>query len=295
MKKKSYFAFIFLLLCGLFLSLQARAEESPWQWELSLQDAADPSVMNLPTALYVDKSVERYYVVDSGNNRLLAYNRKGDFLNAFSARNNLHVPFDLIREPGLLWIVEKGQNTLTKIELKKKKITPKTISDRGEVVFPDRLAMEKETLYLLDKAKGNILALDKNVNVVRRYSCKNCDSGFVDFKIKKDRIWALEQQEKAVYVFTLDGKQETKIKLAPDEIDFPRSLAIDDNDLLYILDRHKGTVAIFDVNGAFKYSFLKKGQARGQLYYPIEISFDPWGRLCVVDEGNGRVQIFKHK
>jgi hypothetical protein len=37
------------------------------------------------------------------------------------------------------------------------------------------------------------------------------------------------------------------------------------------------------------------GRAREQLYYPVELKFDPWGRLFVVEEGNGRIQVFKGK
>jgi sugar lactone lactonase YvrE len=286
---------MFFLIYGVS-SLSARAGESPWQWAMTLQETADPlNVMNSATALYIDKDVARYYVVDAGKNRLLSYNREGKFLSEFSARNNLMTPYDMIREPGILWIVEKGRNSVTKIDLQKKKIVPHTISDQGSTVYPDRLEIDRNTLYLLNKAKGNILALDNNLKVLHRYNCDDCDAGFVDFKIKDNRIWALEQKEKAVYVFSMDGKQEEKIQLQPEKIDFARSLAVGENDLLYILDRHKASIAIFGMNGEFKYSFLKEGQARGQLYYPIEIKFDPWGRLCVVEEGNGRVQIFLHK
>ena len=76
---------------------------------------------------------------------------------------------------------------------------------------------------------------------------------------------------------------------------FPRSLAVDKNNFLYILDRHKGKVVVYDSSGNYKYNFLEAGEARGHLYYPIELKFDPWGQLCVVEEGNGRVQVFSKK
>ena len=98
-----------------------------------------------------------------------------------------------------------------------------------------------------------------------------------------------------MYQFSLNGTMEAKVKLDPSVIDFPTSLALDDSGLLYILDRHQGTIAVFDNNGRFKYNFLEAGESRGKIYYPIEIEFDPWGRLCVVEEGNGRVQIFLHR
>jgi sugar lactone lactonase YvrE len=294
MKKTSYFASMLFMMIGLVFSLPANAAIS-WEWDLTLQEVPDRGVMNLPTALYIDEELERYYVVDSGNNRLLSYSFAGEFLSGFTAGNQLQTPFDMIREEGVVWVVEKGRNSLTRIDLKAKKITPKTLSDQGQTVFPDRLDIEKNTLYLLDKAKGKILALDKNLEISKRYVCNDCESGFVDFKIKNNKIWALEQQEKAVYVFAMNGTLKKKIELQSDEIDFPRSLAIDDNELIFILDRHKSVVAIFDEQGDYKYSFLDGGQARGQIYYPIEIKFDPRGRLCVVEEGNGRIQVFVQK
>jgi 6-phosphogluconolactonase (cycloisomerase 2 family) len=117
----------------------------------------------------------------------------------------------------------------------------------------------------------------------------------VDFAIKNIELYALEQKDRMVYVFSLEGNLLKKIKLQKTDMSFPRSLAIDESGYIYILDRHAGEIVVFSSNGQFKYSFLEPGQARGQLYYPIEIKFDPWGRLCVVEEGNGRVQVFTHR
>jgi DNA-binding beta-propeller fold protein YncE len=234
-------------------------------------------------------------VVDGGNNRLLSYDRNGEFLSAFTANNSLETPFDLVREPGFLWVVEKGKNSLTVVDLKAQKVTPNTLTHKGREVYPDRLAHNKNSLFLLDKASGSILALDRNLEITGSFSCEDCEGGFVDFKIKKNKLWALEQEGKAVYRFSLNGTRETKISLEKDTIGFPRSLAVADNDFLYVLDRHQGKIAVFDTGGNFKYNFLEAGESRGKLYYPIEIHLDPWGKLCVVEEGNGRVQVFRQR
>ena len=63
-------------------------------------------------------------------------------------------------------------------------------------------------------------------------------------------------------------------------------------DTFFILDRHQNRVVVFSRDGRFLYSFLELGQNSGQLYFPRQLRFDPWGQLCVVDEGNGRVEIF---
>jgi 6-phosphogluconolactonase (cycloisomerase 2 family) len=75
-------------------------------------------------------------------------------------------------------------------------------------------------------------------------------------------------------------------------VDFPVSLAVGPADSFYILDRHQNNIVVFSRDGQFQYSFLEFGQGPNQLYFPRQLRFDPWGRLCVVDEGNGRVEIF---
>jgi len=293
--KKSFLALLTFVTIFAGLGTHVANASSQWIWDITMQKVNPDGKMHLPTAIYSDMDAGRYYVIDGGNNRILSYDRQGEFLKAFTADNSLLKPFDLVREPGRLWVVEKGRNSLTEIDLKGQKITPHSITLKGRSVFPDRLANYSGSLYLLDKASGAILALDREMQVKKTYSCDDCDKGFVDFKIKNDKVWALEQDSNSVYRFSLDGMVEKKIILDAFFLDFPRSLAVAENDSLYILDRHRGTVAVFDSDGKFMHDMFEAGESRGKLYYPIEIQFDQWGKLCVVDEGNGRVQVFRQK
>ncbi len=293
--KKGFFSLLLSIVMLTVLSVPAAIASNQWEWEFAMQEVESGTGMYLPTALFVDKDAARYYVVDGGNNRLLSFDRNGKFLSAFTANNSLETPFDLVRKPGFLWVVEKGKNSLTEIDLKGQKITPHTLTYKGLEVFPDRLASNNNDLFLLDKASGSIMTLDRNMKITGSFSCGDCDGGFVDFKIKENKLWALEQTGKAVYRFSLNGKRETMISLDESAVDFPRSLAVAENDILYVLDRHQGTIAVFDSSGRHMYNFFEAGESRGKLYYPIEILIDPWGKLCVVEEGNGRVQVFGRK
>lgn len=269
---------------------------SSWVWEQTLKlSIQQGGVMHLPVGLYADDESQRYYVADGGNNRILAFDRSGQFISSFTAGNSLLRPYALIREPGFLWIVERGRNTLTGIDLEKKKVVPHKIEYEGRLLYPDRIAKDGDTFYVLDKASGRIFSLDKNLNVRESFECAECRGGFVDFKFKNNRIWALAQQDHEVQQFNRDGKLVRQISLDKKKTEFPRSLAVDEGENVYILDRHAGKVSVYDRNGSFKYEFLEPGNSRGQLYYPVEVQFDPWGRICIVDEGNGRVQIYSRK
>ncbi|MCK5227014.1 MAG: hypothetical protein KAK02_02350, partial [Desulfobulbaceae bacterium] len=125
--------------------------------------------------------------------------------------------------------------------------------------------------------------------------CKDCVEGFVDFKVKDRKVIALNQEQRRIYTFTDDGEEESTIDLDQENLGFPRSFDRDTSGSYYILDRHRGTVSVFNRNGKFSYSFLTHGQAQDQMYYPIELRFDPWGRLCIVDQGNARVQVYSRQ
>lgn len=292
--KRSLMKIIFILV-GLLIAAELPAQTlSPWKWQLTLK--GDKTISNIvrPSALYVDSSRKRYYVVDNGNNRLVSFDFEGKFLSAFNAEGKLKAPADFVRGEGKdLWVLEKGRNSLTKIDLKAKKTTVHKLKHKGRQVYPDRLERNNNLFYVLDKASGGVLAFDNAMKVKKSFVCPDCKNGFVDFKIRGDSLWALEQKGKFVYVFNTKGKKKNKIILDSMHNSFTTSVEVDKSGLIYVLDRHEGSVFVFDAKGKFKYRFLEQGHVREKLYYPTEIKFDSLGRLCIVDEGNGRVEIFR--
>jgi len=284
----------FFLAMVLFLlpavSVQA---SSPWQWQMSLYDNTPGDAMYMPSAVAFDPASERYYAVDTGNSRLVSFNQKGELLKAFSADGRLKAPFDMVRlDDGRLWVVEKGRNSLTLIDIAAKKVIPHTLRNGGLLVFPDRLAVSGGKLYVLDRASGQVLRLSDDLSVEQHFGCADCPGVIVDFVIDRGSVWALGTLGKNVYHFDSDGNIVQTIHLG-DNVDFPVSLALGPSDsAIYILDRHQDRVVVFGQDGQFQYDFLGLGKGQDQLYFPRQLRFDPWGRLCVVDEGNGRIEVF---
>ena len=281
-----------LLILGLVMLPAVAAADSPWHWELSLKINQTGDSLYMPSAVAFDKQSERYYVVDTGRSRLVSYDRQGKFLRAFTANNQLKSPFDMVRlENGQLWVVEKGRNSLTLIDVAAKKIEHNTLKDGDSLVFPDRIAVAKGKLYVLDRARGQVLRLAPDLSIEQRYGCSDCSAGFVDFVLAGDSVLALEPRDKKVFRFRDDGTISEELKL-DDKVEFPVSLAVGPSEFLYILDRHQNSVLVYDQLGVFRYSFLGTGQSTSHVYFARQIRFDPWERLCVVDEGNGRVEVF---
>jgi hypothetical protein len=284
-------ALVLLLVLGYHQEMVCAA--SPWLWDKVLKQEKDTDAMITPTALFIDEQKELYYVVDSGRNRLLSFSRKGELLNIFNAGKSLSIPFDMVKtDNNGLWVVEKGRNSLSYIDLNKKNTSPKTLSYKGKQVYPDRIETDSGLLYVLNKATGDIISYASDLSATNRFSCSTCPWGFVDFKIHEKKLWALDQAKKTVRCFNLEGQLIRTFNLGSN-VSFPISLAIGPAGFIYILDRQQRNIIVFDQDGEYKYRFLEKGMARGQLSYPNEIRFDPWGGLCLVDEGNARVEIFK--
>lgn len=273
--------------------ISGRAGATAWNVELTLKRDTIEDAMLMPSALFVDKGREQYYVVDSGKNRLLSFNRQGALLNVFNAGGALQAPFDMVRtDDGMIWVVEKGRNSLTSIDLQSKQTTPNILRSKGGPVYPHRLETDGQRLFVQDKGSGDILIYDRNLNEQQRIVCSECSQGFFDFKVEGSTIWALDRIGRSVYALGMNGGVEKNFRLG-DAVTYPVSLAIGPGGFLFVLDRHSRDVAVFDPAGAFKYRFLQPGIANGQLYYPAEIRFDPWDGMCITDEGNARVEVYK--
>jgi sugar lactone lactonase YvrE len=266
--------------------------QAPWQWQMSLRVETRGDALYMPSAVGFDPVAERYYAVDTGRNRLVSFDREGKLLRAFTADDRLKAPFDMVRlDDGRLWVVEKGRNSVTRIDIPAREVTPHVLKDAGRTVFPDRIADAGGALYVLDRSIAQVLRLADDLTVEQRYVCTDCVGGFTDFAVHDGEVWALEMRGKNVVRFGPDGTILQRIDLG-EELDIPVSLALGEGDFLYVLDRHRNQIAAYGLDGRFRYRFLGPGHGRGQLHFPRQIRFDPWGRLCVVDEGNGRIEIF---
>lgn len=283
---------LLLLVLLLLLPVVAAAESSVWEWRMSLKIEKPGDAMYMPSAVAFDPQAERYYAIDTGRNRLVSFSRDGDLLKVFTANDQLQSPFDMVRlDNGQLWVVEKGRNSLTLIDVTAKKIEQHILRDGSQLIFPDRIAAAGGKLYVLDRASGDILQLAQDLSVEQRYGCRDCSAGFADFVIHKGEILAIESRDKKIYHFSAKGQMLDEIQLGG-EAGFPVSLDIGPAGFFYVLDRHANSVLAYDAGGQFRYRFLTTGQSPGKVYFASQLRFDPWGRLCVVDEGNGRIEVY---
>ncbi len=285
-------ALILSIIVCLSLATPAVAESPVWISQLVFPP---PQEVASPISLALDLQRQRYYVVDSQAGRLLSFDKEGKALNEFDASGEMILPTAMaFARPGKMWVVERSDNSLLYIDMttqKTRKFFPR--DSKGEKLFPDRIATDKNhRLYVSDRLSGRIYALDDNLKVVTVFA-PQVGGQLVDFKIRDNRLWALERREQTVYSFNLDGSQEKRISLQR-QLDTPVSLEIGAQQQIYILDRAVARVFHFTRSGKYMDTFGQKGYRRGQLNYPAQIIFDWQQQLCIVNQGNDRIEVFSH-
>ena len=280
---------LLILLCLFFAFGRALA----WKRVLSMDVGPDGTHLYHPMSATWQKG--RFYVVDTGNRRLISYDARGRPLKAVNPGGKLKSPLDLDFGPeGRLWVVERSENALLEIDLTARSIKIHRLHYRGRELFPERLIWYRGVLYVLDRETGGVAFVRKKgeeVTVERVWvpRAKNF-IGFLDFKVKSDGIWALEKTSHRVFHLGWDGREEVWRPAAG--LVYPVSIEVAGG-RLYVLDRYLGKVFVFKLGNPPKplFSFINRGWRPGQIYLPRELEITPEG-LLVVDEGNGRVEVW---
>ena len=245
-----------------------------------------------PVSLAIDAQAKRYYVVDAGSGQLVSFDQDGKFLAAFNAGGQLIHPVAMVKSStGSLWVVDRSSNELYYINPRQKELQRfSPVYPDGTAVFMSRLAVDdNDRLYVLDRFKGQVLRLDDNLKIEQSYSGDKDNLTFTDFRIRAGKLWALDTLSRSIASFDLSGQRDKIIKV--EGLQFPTAFEVDSIGQFYLLDRHAGTVVVYGQAGRKKFAFLGKGKRAGQLWNGSDLLFDWDNRLCVVDEGSGRVEI----
>lgn len=298
MMKPQKIGSLMALLIGLVcLGVPGAHGAQPWELARQMTGADGTTRLEQPLELGFDAVNRRYFVVDGRHGVLMSFDEEGGRLAAFNAGGQIRKPVDLLLiDANRLWVADRSLNQLLYIDVQEKQVRAFSIRHpNGDLVFVDRLDRDRQSrLLVLDRLSGAIVVLDDNLQVTQTLAGGKEFQGFSDFKVKEDGIWALDGLQRRVYHFDGQGRLQKTIVLAG-ELSFPVAIEVDESGTLYILDRHAGDVRTFDTQGRFKAAFLVKGKREGQLWYPAALAFDWARRLCVVDEGNARIQIYERK
>ncbi len=259
------------------------------EWKLIGSIETGPLGIRLknPLSVYISKDL-KVYVTDTGNNRFLSFSNNLRPLKQFNAGGTVITPIGMIKDPeGNLWYIERRNNSIVKINLKTRNIEKKKLN-----IFPDRITIYKDKIVVIDRFSGNIVLINKEFEISKILSLEeNNFKGFFDVKVKKDKIYGMENLTGRIICFNMKNMKVSSIMLSKKMVQ-PISFDLDSNGNIYILDRYLKKVFIFNQSGRLLCTMLKEGEKEGELYYPWQIIIFK-KIIFIVDEGNGRVDVYK--
>lgn len=232
-------------------------------------DATFGAGMTAPAGIAFVSALDRVYVVDRGNSRIMAYSSTGAFLFSFGAAGALP----------------------------------------GELQFPCGIAQSPSSglLYVADTFNNRIQTFDADGNVQGQWGTAGTGNGEFSFPrgIAIDaagNVYVSDTDNDRVQKFTAAGTyllQWGTGGSGDGEFDAPNGLAIgpaDDGagmtEAVYVVDTGNGRVQVFSGDGAYLSQFGSTGSAAGQFLGPADVDIDGNGEIHVTDQYNQRVQVF---
>lgn len=238
-------------------------------------------------------------VADTGNRRLLRYERVGSQLTPTGEIRLRQVPYPTrvrIDSQRDILALDGRSHRLVRIGVNGEF---KGFVDLGGAAGPEPVMAksfeldEEGNLYVLDVGRERILVFDGSGSL-RRQIGFGPDVGFLsDLAVNGSGVvFAVDSVRKAVL-----AARPTDTVLAPlneglgADAEFPSAIVADRQGRLFIADQFGGGILILEQNGDFLGRQSAMGWKAGFLRYPTGL-FAADGQLLVADRANNRIQIF---
>lgn len=220
----------------------------------SLRDDAN---LQAPAAVAMDAD-GNIYVADAGRDRIVVYDRDGNYHTAFRIEDSKPVALAINVRMGRLYVVDRKRHRVVALSLKGEELFSFGGQGRGNGKFniPLGIALDgKDRVYVLDSGNFRVQQLDENGNFLSEFGGVGDRHGLFSN---------------------------------------PKGIAVDTDGHIYVTDAAFNNFQIFSPKGEILLSVGRMGSAPGQLYLPGGIYIDENDRIYVADQFNARVQVFQY-
>ena len=235
--------------------------------------------MDEPRAIFYDEAKQRLYVADTVNNRLVSFDKNFKFLSELMDVS-FALPIGVVKgSGGEFFIVDAKTSDIKVIDTGTMQIKPLSIMKmprERDIFIPGGLAVDtKGRLYVVDKLNKIIVVLKQDGTFLRSIKVKKRGFyGFDDMRVdEKGFVYAVDAVGATAYVFDDSGKLVLSFgNKGKGALDFPVSIAVNRaGDSIYVLDRHKGAIVVFNAKGSWKNTFLTRGVKEHWSYTALHI------------------------
>jgi sugar lactone lactonase YvrE len=239
-------------------------------------------------------------VADTRNGRLLLYSVGEDTVRSVASLVVNQVPFPVRAE-----LLADGDVVALDGKLRRiARISPDGqfkgyIEIQGaeyESVAARSLAVDRsDRIFVLDVAGNRVLVIDTSGRVERSMAGPD-EVGFLSDLAVDERgdVYAVDSVERRVFVARkgADAFEPLTPSLGED-VDFPTSIAVDNEGRLFVVDDHGGGIVILGRDGSFRGRQLAFGWKNGFVRYPSDVCVGDRNILFLSERGNSRVQMFE--
>jgi len=239
-------------------------------------------------------------VADTGNGRLLLYAVGEDTVRSVASLVVNQVPFPVRAE-----LLTDGDVVALDGKLRRiARISPEGqfkgyIEIQGpeyESVAVRSLAVDRsDRIFVLDVAGNRVLVIDTSGQVERSMAGPD-EVGFLSDLAVDERgdVYAVDSVARRVFVARKGSEAfEPLTATLGEDVDFPTSIAVDDEGRLFVVDDHGGGIVILGRDGSFRGRQLAFGWKNGFVRYPSDVCVGDRNTLFLSERGNSRVQMFE--
>lgn len=218
-----------------------------------------PGKLARPTGIAADRE-GRVYVTDSGQNRVIVFEKGGKYLLSFGTAKQFSKPSGI------------------------------AINDHeGRVYVADQ---KNHKIYVFSKNGNFLFEIGKEGEKDGEFNAPT--HIFVD---NKNKLYVTDSLNFRIQIFDSNGKFISKFGQIGDGLGMfarPRGVAVDSEGNIYVVDAAFANVQIFDQKGNVLLFFGGSGWTPGKFLFPAGISIDEDDRIYVSDEFNKRINIFQY-
>ena len=241
-----------------------------------------------------------YFVVaDTGNNRLLKYTYQNQVVKEGEVDMPITAPIIVqVNSKGEIYALDGRDRRILILNAdgtEKEHLSVKGAPVSRKMVPRSFKIDRNDKIYILDIFEENVLILDSAGNYLRHIQLPEQAGFFSDIAVDREgNIFLVGSTEPAVYSAAPDADKFSLLtKGIKEYTNFPTNIALDSSGIIYLVDKHGGSLVLLSRDGSFLGHKFGYGWKDAQFYYPAQLCISEGGDFFVADRNNSRIQIFK--
>jgi DNA-binding beta-propeller fold protein YncE len=247
------------------------------------------------------------YVFDSGNDRVLKYDRDGQFLTQWGSTGRGDGQFYssgldsgiASDAQGNVYVADIGNYRIQKFDSNGKFLLKWGISI-GQFTSPNGLAIDSQgNVYVADLDQARVQKFDSDGKFLLQWGKESFAPGrsFTPSIITIDRqdfIYLMDRGYGTIQIFDRGGQLTAgwTLSCGDDQRIFPTAIAVDSSGEMYVTDYYSNRVCRYDRNGHFLTHWGSQGAGDNQFDLPQGIVMDAQNNVYIVDSHNNRILKF---